>query len=113
MNYLKQIGEALASIEGVNAYHYWRPQMQAPYIVWAEDGEETSLEANSHKREQMLRGYVDLFTKNEFDELFYEVQKAMNSLDNVMWNLESVQYEDETNLIHYEWRFYVFGKVYE
>ena len=43
MNYLKQIGEALDSIEGVNAYHYWRPQMQAPYIVWAEDGEETLL----------------------------------------------------------------------
>jgi hypothetical protein len=30
------------------------------------------------------------------------IQAALNSL-RIPWRLNSVQYEDETNLIHYEW----------
>ena len=31
------------------------------------------------------------------------IQDALNGIENCGWRLESVQYEDETNLIHFEW----------
>lgn len=37
---LREFGTALRSLEGqYNVYHYWRPQMATPFIVWAETGE--------------------------------------------------------------------------
>ena len=35
------------------------------------------------------------------------IQEALNTSEGVGWVLSSVQYEDETNLIHYEWTFAV------
>ena len=51
---------------------------------------------------QNIVGTVDLFTKTEFDPLADDVQNVLDELG-VTWSLESVQYEDETNLIHMEW----------
>ncbi len=35
--------------------------------------------------------------------MFDAIQKTLGALG-LGWALESVQYEEETNLIHYEWR---------
>lgn len=102
---LAKIENALASIEGLKVYHYLRPQLKAPFCVWAEDGENSSLEADLHKEEQALSGTVDLFTKTEYDPLNDEIQSALNTIENCAWALSSVQYEDDTELIHYEWEF--------
>ena len=88
-----------------NVYHYWRPKMTAPFVVWAEDGEANSFDADDRKREQVLTGYVDFFTRTEFDQIADTIQDALYGLQSepFTWRLESVQYEDETNLIHYQW----------
>lgn len=99
---LKQLGEAFAGITQ-NSHHYWRPVKDVPCLIWAEDGEDRSFHAGNKKAEQRIVGTVDLFTKTEFDPLADSVQTALNDLG-VTWRLESVQYEDDTNLIHYEWR---------
>lgn len=99
---LRQIGEALAQVTE-KCYHYWRPVTDAPCLIWAESGEENSFHANDHKQEQRLIGSVDYFTQTEFDPTCDAVQAALDGLG-LTWALESVQYEDETNLIHYEWR---------
>lgn len=74
-----------------------------PCIIWAEDGEEESFNSDNHKTEQNITGTVHAFSKREFDPLFDEVQEALEELG-ATWALQSVQYEEETNLIHYEWR---------
>lgn len=99
---LKQLGDTFAGITQ-NAYHYWRPVKDVPCLIWAEDGEDGSFHSGNKKTEQRITGTVDLFTKTEFDSLCDDVQTALETLG-VTWRLESVQYEDETNLIHYEWR---------
>lgn len=103
---LERIGTALVNGVGDNVHHYWRPKMQAPFCVWAEDGEDSSLDADNQKAEQAISGYVDYYTKTEYDPALDAVQDVLHSLAAVMpfgWWLDSVQYEDDTNLIHYQW----------
>lgn len=104
---LQKIRDALVSIDGLVVYHYWHPNLNAPYCIWAEDGEGDSLHTNNHKSEQVITGTIDYFTRTEFDDNFEKIQCALNNLENCGWMLNSVQYEDETNLIHYEWAFQI------
>lgn len=98
---LRQMGEAFATVTK-NAYHYFRPVTSFPALIWAESGEAESFHADNRKSCQTIQGTVDLFTKTEFDPLLDDVQTALEGLG-VAWYLSSVQYEDETNAIHYEW----------
>ncbi|MBD5102038.1 MAG: hypothetical protein HDT27_04945 [Subdoligranulum sp.] len=98
---LQALGEALAALPP-KCYHYWRPKMDPPFIVWAENGQDSAQWANNHMAEQTLGGSVHYFTKTEYDPVCDSIQGVLNSLG-LGWALESVQYEEETNLIHYEW----------
>lgn len=100
-NKLRQMGEAFAAVTP-KCFHYWRPVKEVPCLIWAESGEENSFHSNNHKSEQNIVGTVDLFTKTEFDSLADDVQNTLEEMG-VTWMLESVQYEEETNLIHMEW----------
>lgn len=104
---LQKIQNALTSIENLKVYHYWHPRLQVPFCIWAEDAEGDSLHTNNHKSEQVIRGTIDYFTRNEFDEMVEKIQNALNTTEDVGWSLISVQYEDDTNLIHFEWEFEV------
>ena len=91
-------------------YHYWRPNMTAPFVVWAEDGEDISLNADDRKQEQAITGYVDYYTKLEFDERVDAIQAIFYELQGEIpfgWRLDSVQYEEDTNLIHFQWTWVV------
>lgn len=99
---LKKIRDALGTVS-TPVYHYKRPNNQKPsWIVWQEDGSSTDMWANNRMAEQQLHGTIDLYTLIEFDPVMDEVQTALNSIM-TGWSLQSVEYEDETNLIHYEW----------
>lgn len=98
---LYQIGANLAEIT-TNCFHYWRPVTSVPCLMWAESGEENSFEADNHKQEQNISGTCDFYTKTEFDPLIDEIQEALDDMG-LTWSLNSVQYEDETKMIHYEW----------
>ena len=100
-NKLRQLGVAFAQITP-KCYHYWRPVKDVPCIIWAETGEENSFSSDNRKSEQSIVGTVDLFTKTEFDPLADEIQSTLDELG-LTWLLETVQYEDETNLIHMTW----------
>lgn len=105
---LEPIGAMLAEISDY-CYHYWRsaPKGVKAYIVWAEDQEAESLNADNLKQKQGIHGTIDYFTKAEFDDVVDEIQEGLNGLENVSWRLNSVQYEEETTFIHHEWEFWV------
>ena len=104
---LSKIEQALTAIPNLNVYHYLRPKLSAPFCVWQEDSESSSLEADNHKREQAIGGSVDYFTKTEYDPMVDNIQEALNSIDGCGWTYNSVQYEEETELIHHEWNWSV------
>lgn len=101
---LKSLRDTLNTVSA-SVYHYKKPKtVKAPWIVWQEDGEAQSFNGENHKAEQQVHGTIDCYTLEEYDDLLDEVQEALNGAE-VGWSLLSVQYEDETNLIHYEWEF--------
>lgn len=88
---------------GASVFHYWRPGRKAPYVVWQEDGA-TFLKAENQTEELGFSGTVDYFTKEEFDPMVDRIMDDFRQMP-ISWEMESVQYEEETGLIHYEWRF--------
>ena len=106
---LKWFGAQIASV-CARTYHYCRPNKYSlPYVVWAEDSEGDSFQADNRKGEQVITGSLDYFTKTEYDSVIDDIQDCLD-VNRVGWNLESVQFEPETGLIHYEWRWSL-GKV--
>lgn len=103
MSLLARIRDALTGIEGLTVYHYWHPRLEAPYCIWAEEGEGDSLHTGNHKSEQVITGTIDYYTKTDFDPMVDTIQETLNTIENLGWNLDTVIYEDETNLIHFSW----------
>lgn len=85
-----------------DTFHYVAHGKPDKYIVWSEESEAGSGEADNHKVTQILQGTIDYFTTTEFDSNFDLIQTKLNSVD-IAWRLNFVQYEDETKYIHYEW----------
>lgn len=89
-----------------NVYHYHAPDNRpVPYIVWMEDGA-NDFEAENVHEEFVMTGTIDLYTRDDKDPLMDSIPQALNGIPCV-WTLNSVQYEEETELIHYEWTFEV------
>lgn len=87
---------------GVPVFHYHAYQQSDKYIVWAEDGEADSTSGDNKKIDQVLQGTIDYFTKTEFDPNFQVIQEKLNSAE-ISWRLNSIQHEEDTGYIHYEW----------
>ena len=104
-NKLEKVSNALVSITELDGrvYHYFRPHLEAPYCIWAEDGEASALLGENHKQEQSIEGTIDYFTRTEFDSSVDKIQQALNTVENLYWEYTSVQFEEDTNLIHHEW----------
>ena len=89
-----------------NVSHYEAMGITDKYIVWAEDSEGSSVEGDDRKINQSIQGTIDYFTKQDFDENVDKIQAALTAAC-ISFYLNSVQYEDETEYIHYEWVFEV------
>lgn len=89
-----------------DVFHHFALKKSDQYIVWAEDGEGDSVEADNQKQEQSFGGYIDYFTHSERDENINRLQSLLKSAE-ISFSLHSVQYEEETGYIHYEWKFEV------
>lgn len=91
-----------------NLYHYTAPKNGAvPYLVWAEDTGADFVADNKHV-EVGIGGTIDLYTRTENDPLKGAVETVLNELP-IGWYLNSTQYEEDTELIHIEWVFNIYG----
>lgn len=99
---LSAIKNALVSLTA-KCYHYYAPTGTAPsYLVWMEDGLD-NLHGDNKAAEGIPTGTVDTFSKTEFDPLFDSVPAVLEGIGCSV-ELISVQFEQDTGLIHYEWR---------
>ena len=85
-----------------NVGHYEAVEKNDKYIVWAEDSEGSSVEGDNRKENQSIQGTIDYFTRTEFDPMVDDIQEALIDAE-ISFYLNSVQYEDKTKYIHYEW----------
>lgn len=85
-----------------NLWHFRAPaNASVPYAVWAEDSR-LDFEADGSHTETAWQGTIDYFTRTENDSVVGDIEDVLADLD-IPWKLNSVQYEEETNIIHYEW----------
>lgn len=99
-NKIYRIRDALLTVSK-DVYHFEALKKKDKYIVWAEDGEGNSGHVDN-KKNQVIQGTIDYFTKDDADPVVEEIQEALE-LYEISYKLNSVQYEDETEYIHYEW----------
>lgn len=97
---LESLRQGFAALGG-NVYHYHRSGMEFPCVVWAEEGAD-ALNADGNAAEQALRGTLDYFTPQDIDPMIDRIQKQFRAMG-LGWSLESVQYEQDTGLVHWEW----------
>ena len=104
---LKSINKVMNALNTVseNVYHYHAYNQDDKYIVWAEDAAK-NISGNNKMQDAIIQGTVDYFTKEEFDEKIIAIEEALNNAE-IAFYLNSVQYEEETGYIHYEWVFEV------
>lgn len=100
---LKKIRNVLNLVHD-NVNHYVSDGRYKEYIVWMEDGEGSSLHLDNNKNMQTITGTIDFFTKEEYSPVIDSIQKELEKAG-ISYVLNSVQYEETTQFIHYEWRF--------
>lgn len=83
-------------------HHTAPPNAVPPYIVYGEQGQGEILSADDQQDGYSMTVTVDIFSKKGKEPLFKQVYDTLN--DNyISFYLKSVQYEEDTGLIHYEY----------
>lgn len=83
--------------------HYYHGRMDAPFLVWAEDGPGRYFNADGRRGEWTANVTIDYFTKKEYDPVFDEIQELLHEMLGSRWRWTSTDYEEGTNLIHHVW----------
>lgn len=102
---LNDIKTALTATGYKFAHYAWSRAPAGDYGVYAEDGA-NDLNADGEHAEKALQGTVDYFTRDDTGTPKATIEAALEGL-NVPWYLNTIQYEDDTGYIHYEWVFEV------
>lgn len=82
------------------AQYGWSHAPTGDYGVWADDGA-NDLEADDRHTEHVIEGTIDYFTRDPSLTPKTAIESAIDGV--VAWYLNSIQYEEDTGFIHYEW----------
>lgn len=104
---ISKFHEAINQVSIDDIYHYDASTCRSDrYIVWEEVAQSDSNHLNNRLDEQAIEGTVDFFTKTEFDILADEIQEKLAN-SGISFSLFNIQYETETQYIHYTWNWVV------
>ena len=104
---LRLIQNLLVNVAGDIVFHYRSPASMKRFITWQEDAEDNQFSANNRSQEICLTGTIDLLTPVEYDQLVDDITSAYAQATRAKAQRTMVNYEDETNLIHHQWTFWV------
>lgn len=102
MSAISRLQTALSDTGLAFAHFGWNHAPSGDFGVYAEDGEETLFSDSKHSEAQ-LTGYVDYFTRTDGGTAKDKVEEGLAD-SGLLWWLNSIQYEQDTGFIHYEWR---------
>lgn len=103
---LEQLKAALKETGLPFAHFGWSEAPAGDYGIYAEDGA-NDFESDGQHSELALTGTVDYFTRDDSGAPKATVEDALRSVWNCVWYMNSVQFEQDTGYIHYEWVFEV------
>ena len=87
------------------AEYGWNKRPEGTYGVVSLDFEAGSLTGDTAKQDRAWEASVDLFCRMLADrqQAVSAVESAIKGVCGASWSLNSVQYETDTGLFHYEW----------
>lgn len=83
----------------------WDRRPNVNYGVVAIDGAGQHEHGDNVTTNQAIEGTVDLFTYGNDRAEVSTIQSVFDGFEGCSWYLESVQFESDTQLIHWEWVF--------
>lgn len=83
------------------AHFAWAHAPSGTYGTYSEDSE-NRLAGNDKTAENALVVYVNLFTKDDTQTPRTTIENALDGIP-CAWYLNTVQFEQETGYIHFEW----------
>ena len=96
---------ALASANVPLAEYAWDTRPEGNFAVISLDGAAATLGADQKIENQAPEGSVDLFMVDGTRTAMDAIQSTLDDFDGCAWRLESVQYEPDASLLHWEWVF--------
>ena len=103
---LLTLKNALAATGLPFAHYAWAHdayERRIDHGVYAEDGA-NDLEAGDIHAEKAIQGTIDYYTRDDSGAPQTTIETALNN-GQIAWYLNSIQFEDDTGFIHYEWVF--------
>ena len=98
---MNELESALTATGFPFAHFAWSRAPAGDYGTYSEDGE-NRLAGDDRSAEKALVVYVDLFTRDDSETPRETIEAALDGI-RCAWYLNTVQYEDQTRYIHYEW----------
>lgn len=86
---------------GAFAKYAWSHAPADNYGTIATDGQ-NAFRAGDQTAEKVQEGTIDWFTRSPASAMPGKVESLLDQMG-ASWYLNSVQYEEDTGLIHYEW----------
>lgn len=75
------------------------------YFIWQEDGRNDLISDGAHS-ETVVTGSTDLYTTMEFDPWAGAFEAELDRRG-ISWSFSSLQLEEESGFLHYEWNWEV------
>lgn len=101
---VQRLSNALDTTGYKFAHFLWSHAPSGDWGVYSEDGAETFF-ADGRNASSRLTGSVDYYTRSDAEEVKTKIETALKT-SGLAWWLESIQYENDTRFIHYEWRWH-------
>ena len=99
---------ALQDIEGVEFVEYqWKTRPAGNHGTVQLDFEAADANGDDYKLDRAREGSVDLYTHGEVPLIVAAVESALEEVCEGSWELNSIQYERETGLVHREFVFQI------
>ena len=105
---LQTLKTALDSTGLPFAHYAWAKsasELRKDHGVYAEDGANDLYAGNVHL-EKAIQGTIDYYTRDDSGTPQTIIENALNNGE-IAWYLNSIQFEEDTGFIHYEWVFEV------
>ena len=103
---MEKLINALNSTGYSFAHYGWSKAPESEYGVYAEEAGRDFIADGLHV-ETGTTGTIDYFTRDDTGTPRATIEAALNGV--CAWYLNSIQYEDDTGLIHLEWVWSIHG----
>ena len=101
----EQLVAALTALQLPVTQYAWDVRPDTDNIVISLSNIDSTLQGDDQTVEQAPQGYIDYFSPSNTLDNMHAIQNVLNTFEGLAWYLNSVDYEENTRLMHWQWAF--------